>query len=106
MEIVKNRGAGQSEIVLPEVVKGPTCSSCPCWNPVAAMKSQNPADADGGQCRLKPPVNFLMPVRTLKGDELGVNAFWPATAANQWCEQHPERALKTRQMLERLQAPA
>lgn len=84
-EIVKANGA------LPIAVDDnlPTCSNCPCWSPRTDVVTAG--NVPGGECRLNPPVNHLMPVHTLKGQEIGVQTFFPMTGAKQWCGKHPVR---------------
>lgn len=85
MEIVK-RANGSSPSTAS--VAG-TCGTCPYWNAIDAMKAKQLGNPNGGQCRFAPPVNHLMPVETLQGQQLGVNGFWPATGSDQWCGKHP-----------------
>jgi hypothetical protein len=103
MEIVKPNNAKTQEIIPASLPDSPCCGNCPFWN--ETLKPQNSGEFSEGQCRFNPPVNQVMPIQTLKGQAVGVQAFWPQLPANQWCGKHPERdaAARAGTMLETLE---
>lgn len=60
------------------------CNSCQFWS------KQNDVQ---GECRVKPPVAVGVPQQDLSGQtRVGVMSFFPVTAINCWCGEHPKRA--------------
>jgi hypothetical protein len=65
------------------VTSGDCCASCPHWF--------ERREVGGGECRVNPPVQFVMPVTTLKGSGVGLQTSFPLTTGDAWCGKHPER---------------
>jgi hypothetical protein len=59
------------------------CASCPHWF--------ERMEIGGGECRFNPPVQFILPVTTLKGSGVGLQSSFPLTTGDAWCGKHPER---------------
>lgn len=94
MELVKTSNAKPIEATpLPDL---PCCGNCPFWFEREDLHATKAGGYNGGDCRLNPPVSFLMMVETITGPQAAFNSVWPTLAADRWCSKHPERDAEAR----------